>query len=264
SCLIRPGLGAPPVVCAAFYYPERGEPELYCTADLWRPLLALLEDRRRLIVLHNGGFDMCCALEWAPASIRARVRRAVFRAYDDDRILDTMLAQRLVEIETGDKRGKLALDMLCRRYGLDVSKEEAEADGRVVRYSYGRYLNRPLSDYTPKAIAYAKGDPLVTWKLFERILSRGLVSRRALAKMTRTDLALKLVACVGLAADPERVTRLEETARARIAELQEIMLRAGAPKLKRVVDEAGARFEPVLDADGRPVIERFMRWERGK
>lgn len=235
TCLIRSALGAPPVVCAAFYYPERNGPELYCTADLWAPLLALLEDSRRLIILHNGAFDMCCALEWAPAEIRERLRRAIFRAYDEGRILDTMLAQRLVEIETGDKRGKLSLDMLCQRYGLHVSKEECEADGRSVRMSYGRYLGRPLSEYTPKAIAYALGDPIVTWQLFERILSRGLVSRKSLAKMCRTDLALKLVATFGLCADPERVSQLEETARARIADLQAIMLENG-----------------------------FMRWERGK
>jgi hypothetical protein len=146
-----------------------------------------------------------------------------------------MLAQRLVEIETGDKRGKLSLDMLCLRYGLHVEKHETEADGREVRLSYGRYLGRPLSEYTPKAIAYALGDPIVTWRLFERILSRGLVSRKALAKMCRTDLALKLVATFGLKTDPERVWALEQQARARIQDLQGIMLENG-----------------------------FMRWERGK
>ena len=235
TCLIRPGLMSPPVVCTAFYYPERTGPQLYATADQWAPLLELFEDSRRLIVGHNIGFDACCYLEWAPAEIRTRLRRAIFRAYDEDRVLDTMLAQRLVEIETGDKRGKLALDMLCARYGLHVSKEECESDGREVRLSYGRYLGRPLSDYTPKAVAYALGDPTVTWKLFERILSRGLVSRKALGKMARTDLALKLVSAFGLCTDAARVNQLEATAKGRIADLQAIMLENG-----------------------------FMRWERGK
>lgn len=234
TCLIRPGLGAPPVVCTGFYYPERGAPELFATADQWRELLALFEGDR-LILLHNGAFDVCCYLEWCPAEIRDRLRRAIFAAYDADRVLDTMLAQRLVEIETGDKRGKLSLDMLCLRYGLHVEKHETEADGREVRLSYGRYLGRPLSEYTPKAIAYALGDPIITHKLFERILNRGLVSRKALAKMCRTDLALKLVATFGLKTDPERVWALEQQARARIQDLQGIMLENG-----------------------------FMRWERGK
>jgi hypothetical protein len=234
TCLIRPGLGAPPVVCTGFYYPERGAPELFATADQWAQLLELFEGTR-LILLHNGAFDVCCYLEWCPAEIRDRLRRAIFQAYDDDRVLDTMLAQRLVEIETGDKRGKLSLDMLCLRYGLHVEKHETEADGREVRLSYGRYLGRPLSEYTPKAIAYALGDPIITHKLFERILNRGLVSRKALAKMCRTDLALKLVATFGLKTDPERVWALEQQARARIQDLQGIMLENG-----------------------------FMRWERGK
>jgi hypothetical protein len=234
TCLIRPGLGAPPVVCTAFFWPESGA-RLFSTQDQWAHLLCLFEDRRRLVLLHNGAFDVCCYLEWAPAEIRDRLRRAIFRAYDEDRVLDTMLCQRLVEIETGDKRGKLALDMLCLRYGLHVEKHECEDDGREVRLSYGRYLNRPLSEYSPKAVAYALGDPVVTWRLFERIVSRGLVSRKALAKMARTDLALKLVACFGLKTDPERVAKLEVQARERIQTLQAIMLEHG-----------------------------FMRWERSK
>ena len=153
TCLIRPGLGAPPVVCTAFYYPESGA-KLLNTQDQWAELLALFEGSR-LLVLHNGAYDVCCWLEWCPTDLRGRFRRAVFAAYDSDRVLDTMLAQRLVEIETGDKRGKLALDQLCSRYGLFVSKEEREDDGREVRLSYGRYLNKPLSAYTPKAVAYA-------------------------------------------------------------------------------------------------------------
>ena len=233
TCLIRPGLGAPPVVCTAFYYPESGA-KLLNTQDQWAELLALFEGSR-LLVLHNGAYDVCCWLEWCPTDLRGRFRRAVFAAYDSDRVLDTMLAQRLVEIETGDKRGKLALDQLCSRYGLYVSKEEREDDGREVRLSYGRYLNKPLSAYTPKAVAYALGDPVVTWKLFERILTRGLVSRKALAKMARTDLALKLTATFGLKTDPERVAKLEVQARERISTLQDIMLENG-----------------------------FMRWERGK
>ena len=211
-----------------------GAPELFATADQWAQLLELFEGTR-LILLHNGAFDVCCYLEWCPAEIRDRLRRAIFAAYDADRVLDTMLAQRLVEIETGDKRGKLSLDMLCLRYGLHVEKHETEADGREVRLSYGRYLGRPLSEYTPKAIAYALGDPIITHNLFERILNRGLVSRKALAKMCRTDLALKLVATFGLKTDPERVWALEQQARARIQDLQGIMLENG-----------------------------FMRWERGK
>jgi hypothetical protein len=256
TCLIRSALGAPPVVCTAFFWPESG-PAMYATQDQWAQILALFEDERRLIVLHNGAFDVCCYLEWVPSCMRDRLRRAIFRAYEQNRVLDTMLAQRLVEIETGDVRGKLGLDGLCARYGLHVEKHETEDDGREVRLSYGRYLNRPLSEYSPKAIAYAKGDPQVTWKLLERILSRGLVSRAALGKMCRTDLALKLVATFGLKTDPARVDKLEAQAKERIQTLQAIMLENGFP----VTDDQGA---PVLDAAGEQKITPFMRWERGK
>jgi len=219
TCLIRDGLPAPPVVCTAFS--ELGkDPTLYNTQDQWRPLLELF-DGDRLIVLHNGAYDLSCYMDWSPDPA---LRRLIFDAYDADRVLDSMLAQRLVEIETGDGRGKLNLAAVAMRYGLDVPKDIVDEDGRDVRTGYGKFLNRPLSDYPQEYVDYAKNDPYMTLRVFERILSRGLVKRADLAKMGRVHLGLQLTRNFGLRTAPDRVEALEVQARETMTSLQDLML----------------------------------------
>jgi len=136
-----------------------------------------------------------------------------------------MLAQRLVEIETGDVRGKLSLGQTALRYGLEVPKDLVDEDGREVRTGYGRFLNRPLSDYPQVYRDYALNDPYMTLRVFERILARGLVKRADLAKMGRFHLGLTLTSNFGLRTNPERVASLEVQARETMSALQDVMLK---------------------------------------
>lgn len=233
SALIRPALAAPPPVCMSVFRPEgQADPgaRLYGHGE-WQPVFArLLADERISVVGHNFAYDAGLVLQWAP-----ELRVALFAAYDQGRILDTGLAQRLVEIETGDKRGKLSLDQLGARYGLHVDKGAKGEDGENVRLGFGKFLGLPAAALPPAYRDYALGDADATHRLLGRILQRGLVSRRALAKMARSDLALKLVSAYGLVVDPDRVAALEDAARETLTELQ-----------------------------GAMIAEGFMRWERGK
>jgi hypothetical protein len=121
TCLIRKGLCAPPPVTAAFYFHGVGAHAV--GLHEMRAELVRLFTSRKLIVGHNIAYDMCVILEWFPD-----LRELVFEAYDNDRVLDTGLAQRIIEIETGDKRGKLSLEDLCRRYGIPCDKPEERTD----------------------------------------------------------------------------------------------------------------------------------------
>lgn len=229
SCLIRPGLPAPPTVCAAWFFPGRAdEIDLLGHHEISRPLAALLADSRWLIVGHNVAYDFACFLEWYP-----ELRELIFAAYDSDRVLDTMLAQRIVEIETGDKRGKLALDMLCARYGLHVDKHGTDEEDREVRLGFGKFLGMSGRDIPEPYRGYALGDPIVTGKLFERIMSRGLVKRRDLAKLARADLGLKLTSAEGLMCDPERVATLEAQTVERRGLLTQELLKEGLVRFER-------------------------------
>ena len=233
SALIRPALAAPPPVCMSVYRPpgqDDAGARLYGHGE-WQSVLArLLADERLSIVGHNFAYDACLVLQWYPA-----LREPLFAAYDAGRILDTGLAQRLVEIETGDKRGKLALDQLGARYGLHVDKGAKGEDGENVRLGFGKFFGMPAAALPAAYRDYALGDADATHRLLGRILQRGLVSRRALAKMARSDLALKLVSAYGLVVDSARVQALEDAACEILTELQ-----------------------------GAMISEGFMRWERGK
>ena len=250
TCLIRPGLTAPPIVCMTV---ARGEhAEFLPTADVGRRLAELLADERALILGHNVAYDFSCALEWYP-----HLREAIYAAYDADRVLDTLLCQRLIEIETGDMRGKLALDQLCQRYGLHHESKGAIDDetGNAVRLSYGRYLGAPLEAYPPEFVTYAIDDARLTLKLFGRMLQRGLVARRDLAMLCRDDLALKLVAAEGLITDAERVELLEQATIERRGVLQSELLKAGALRLKR--EKGVEKATKTVSAVQRRVAEAF-------
>lgn len=257
SCLIRAGLCAPPIVCMTVARLGDETGRLYPTADVAREFGRLLADEDVLIVGHNVAYDMSLFLEWHP-----ELRELIFRAYEADRVLDTMLCQRLIEIETGDLRGKLSLDMLCLRYGLKHETKGATTDdGDVVRLSYGRYLGAPIEAYPPEFISYACDDALLTLRLFERMLSRGLVARKDLAMLCRDDLALKLVAAEGLMCDGERVALLEAAASERRGVLQTELRAPGAdgePPLLRMKREKGQEVPcKTMSAVRRRVAEAF-------
>jgi hypothetical protein len=220
SCLIRAGLCAPPPTCAAFYRPGQ-QAHGHGLNEMREELVRMLSDRRILIVGHNVAYDFCLLLEWFP-----ELRELIFEAYDDDRVLDTGLAQRIIEIETGDKRGKLSLVDLCRRYGIPCEKP-------VERTDYGRFVGCRFADLPEGHRKYALQDPEVTWLLFKRLIGKNLVRRRDLAELGRNDLALKLVSAFGLCTDAQRVDKLEATAKARLAELQSIMLTEGLMRWER-------------------------------
>lgn len=220
TCLIRKGLCAPPPVSCCIYWPESGA-RGYGLHEMKAAIQTLLLDQRRLLVLHNGAYDFGVICEWFPDLIPL-----VFQAYDDDRVLDTGLIQRIIEIETGDKRGKLSLDDLCRRYGIACEKPAERTD-------FGRFIGVRFDELPEAHRHYALQDPEVTWRLMKRLVEKNLVRRRDLAELARDDLALKMTSAFGLMTDPARVDKLEEQAKARLGELQKIMLEEGLMRWER-------------------------------
>lgn len=244
TTLIRPGLCAPPVVCMTIFDGDRAA--FLPTAEV-EAAFAVMLDSGRLILGHNVAYDFTCALEAWP-----HLRPAIFRAYEEDRVLDTLLTQRIIEIETGDLRGKLALDLLCARYGLRHETKGATTDeGESVRLSYGRYLGAPLEAYQPEFISYAVDDAKLTYELFRRMLQRGLVARADLARLCRADLGLKLVAAEGLRCSGERVGLLQTATAARRDALQTELLSGGLLRRK------GAEVAKSMWAIKKAVAESF-------
>lgn len=221
TCLIRPGLCAPPVTVCSIYRPGLG-PQLFGTYELEREVLQLLEDGWT-IVGHNIAYDMLCLFEWYP-----RLRRPIVKAYEEGRILDTGLLWRIIEICKGDMRGGLALDRLCQMVGLNhQSKHSTDEDGEEIRLGFGKHWGTDLSHLTPAEVEYCQDDVVLCWKLFERIWNQGWATQKDLAKLCRTDLCLKAISAFGLRADPGVVDALEREAQQETAKLAERAIELG-------------------------------------
>jgi hypothetical protein len=225
--LIRPGLCSPPVSVCSIFRPGLG-PQLFGTFELEREVSELL-DSDWIIVGHNIAYDMLCLFEWYP-----RLRKLIIQAYEDGRILDTGLLWRIIEISKGDMRGGLALDRLCQMVGLKhESKHQTDEDGEELRLGFGKHWGTDLSAMTPDEVQYCQDDVVLCWRLFERIWEQGWCTQKDLAKLCRTDFALKAVSGFGLRADPEIVNQLEQQATLELAQLAERCIENGFMRRER-------------------------------
>jgi hypothetical protein len=187
-----------------------------------------------VIVGHNFSYDVCCYLEWCPPELNERLRSVIFKAYEEDRVVDTMLAQRIIQIERGDD-GPLGLAPVSAEYGLHVEKEVEGPDGEEVRTSYGKLLGKPLNEYPEQYTAYALNDPKATRELMIAQINTGMIARADVAMLARDALALELTANAGLTPNEAGIREFEAKAKAELSRLQQVMIDAG-----------------------------FMRWQRGK
>jgi hypothetical protein len=86
----RPGLQCPPVVCLQWATPD-GEAAVETTNQIRDAFAWVLTFDR--IVSHHGPYDFLCIAEWYP-----EFRPAIIQAFEDGRVWDTMIFERLVEI----------------------------------------------------------------------------------------------------------------------------------------------------------------------
>lgn len=151
TALIRPALLAPPPAC--FTWQCRGnEPGIIHARDAERLIEAWLRDDELILVGQNVAYDMGVICEAFP-----RLRPLVFRAYEKDRVTDTMIRQQLLDIAGGIYRGRhigkgvfvkheYTLEALAKRCaGIEVQK-----DGW--RMSYAAFIDTPLADWPKRAL----------------------------------------------------------------------------------------------------------------
>lgn len=221
-----PGMMAPPPVCASTYHPQDGT-RIWVTDEL-PSLCERLGTERTPILWHGGAYDGCVWLEWMPEA----ARKGLWEKYERDEIKDSITTERIIEITTG-VRGKLALDDLARRYGIEVRKS-------CVRTDFGRYYGQPLSSYSREHKRYVSGDAAELWSLYKRQRNRGLVSDSDLGDMVRSDLWLRLSSNYGIRTDPLRVAELERATQEDVDDLTE------------VVQAWGGMRGNILTGEGRP------------
>jgi hypothetical protein len=228
TCLIRPGLCSPPVSVCSIFVPGVG-PSLYGTWQLSNIVRHWLEQPDIVIVGHNIAYDALCLFEWYP-----ELRGLILKAYAENRILDTGLLWRIIEISKGDMRGGLALDRLCKMVGLNhASKHSVDEDEQEIRLGFGKHWGTDLDSMSPEEVSYCQDDVVLCWQLFERIWTQGWATQEDLGKLGRTAFALNSVSAFGLRSDPAIVAKLEEEARAMIDQLSAMAIEKGFMRRER-------------------------------
>jgi hypothetical protein len=200
TLLIAPGLQAPPPVCMSvatsvtdgFVVPTPAARDAF---------VGLLRDPGVTLIGHNLAYDLCCAIAWWDCAAE------VVAALEADRVLDTMLAERLAEIGGATKKGSLALDKVHEYYGL------GELPKGLVRVSYGPLLDQPLAAYSAEQIKYAVDDSLAVLRVRARQVARHRdVHDADVAALLRKLVWLTASRNYGMRTSPDRISGLGKTA----------------------------------------------------
>lgn len=213
TCLIRPGLTAPPLVCFSWYTGE-GDPSIVGWKEAKTILQGWLEDPEVTMILANAAFDMAVVSVQFPD-----LMPLVFQAYADGRIRDILLRQKLIDIAMGcyrmkwDWRGREIPDgyslakLSIRHLGKHLDKD-------TWRTSYAQLREVPLEDWPPGALHYAAEDARSTFDVYKAQNEDPDYS----ALMTdnepfqlRAAWALHLMTAYGIRTDGPAVVELEST-----------------------------------------------------
>lgn len=293
TALIRPGLLAPPPVCLTAYdgnlhaanelpliwhcYLERKGKGL----DSYKFLRHILTDANATIVGANIAFDLAvAATEWPD------LLPLIFAAYDDERVQDVQIREKLSDIAQGQLDGKWIADDtqpegtrfikhlysladVAKRHGLaDRTSEKNDVDGWRLRYWELRHV--PIREWPIAATEYARADAKETWRVYDR-QSRNFEPAilNDAARQAAYHFALHLLSCRGLRTDAEKIIALQRSKRVEYADVRRVLVSHGlirpddtGPKAQRgtrdikaaqarmVAACAAAGIEPTLTEKG--------------
>lgn len=151
------------------------------------------------------------------------LRPKLWLAFEQGRFLDTMVAERTIQIQRG-MPGELSQAALCRKYGVPFQDKDDPAV-QAIRLSFGQFIGaREIPD---AHAAYALGDPTALPCVFDRQFSTGLVDLWDVAELGRQQFALALVGARGFRTDPEHVVKLQAMVTERISMLESIARECG-------------------------------------
>lgn len=151
------------------------------------------------------------------------------QALDANRIVDTIQAERIVEIHR-HQRGGAGLDDLCRKYGYPfVDKSDPET--QAIRLSFGQFIG--ATELPPAHAEYALHDAYAPAVVLERQLSTELVDIEDLGEFCRRAYNGGRVSARGFRTAPDRVERLAEMVDAKLRDLETIAREYGFLRANR-------------------------------
>lgn len=253
--LIAPGLLAPPLVCMTWAWQD-GETGIATKAERPGDVLAAALDSAEILAGANTAFDMAVMLAYAPS-----LTADVFRAYEEGRVLDVQINEKLGDIARGQlggytdgrgvyiKRGYSLAEIVNRRFGKDRSWEKSDPQGWRLRYA--ELDGVTLSEWPAEAVRYAVEDSADTLDVLEDQWSDRAVWGPDAAAQARAYFALHLLSTWGIKTSAEAIARLEAELPLRFRDLTAELERSGLVRGgKRNLKAARARIVEAYHALG--------------
>lgn len=253
-------LMAPPIVCTQWAIHE-GEGNIKSDVVITRRCEEIInwifDEEHEQIWFHNGLYDMACMMEWYP-----KLKRKIWQALTDGRVLDTMWLQRMIQIAKGQVGGPLGLDVVTKLWGVPPPTKEIDATHPDypgitfdVRTSFGLwYMAEEIPD---PWWSYADYDSVATLRLAAHQVAQfcaphpkhkyPVIRLEDLAFIIRQRYGLYLSRTYGLRVDKVAVSDLARAARGAMARLQEAAIHNGflKPQPATRAEIAAGRVAPM-------------------
>lgn len=258
--LIRPGERVPRLVCTSFVSGKHKGILIANPVGLTRSMVWLRDEqvsrstarvnafssssnfwsevlREDEIVGCNIAYDLAVVIRAHP-----ELALSVWKTYDDSRVTDTLLCDKLRYIANGrlqfdptiGKEPHFSLAALAYRHlGLELAKGED-----TWRLRYGELIDLGIEDWPDDALRYSMTDAEVTAKVMESIHYRSPDEWL----QTRAAWALHLMSAWGMTTDPARVQELRRSLEERCREYEAQLRPSG------LVDDRGKRSMAAIRA----------------
>jgi hypothetical protein len=122
------------------------------------------------VVFHNAPFDLAVIHTLAPDL-------DIYEKVEEKAVWDTQLLHRLLVLgsagHTARGRGESDLEHCAETYlGVRLPKDATDADGKLVRKSYGQWLNQDPRDIDDVYLEYLARDAIATWSVYDALRAR--------------------------------------------------------------------------------------------
>ncbi len=239
--LIAPGNQAPHLICLT-WTDDLGEPRIVHWKHAYEIARELIKNAtvENPLVGHNAAFDLCVLAKQFPD-----LMPSIFEAYERDAILDTAVAQKLVDIAKGNERNSYSLASLAALYiGEQLDKD-------TWRLRFGEFKDTSLDEWPQGAKEYALTDAKTTLQIFKAQQQCKLPD---LAAQCRADFALRLASNHGVITDSEAVYKFKEQLVGEFKQIQDLLSNGALLKNQkngfvRDSKKAQQRLELILGKD---------------
>jgi hypothetical protein len=245
TCLIAPGLLAPPLVCVS----TSGGASAHLVS--WREAEELIDGLlyrgTESIVGHNIAYDMAVLGAQFP-----RMLPLIFEAYDADQITDTGVRQKLLDIAGGVYRGFVRTDGKVEKLNYHLADLVKRHLGRELpkegtwRLRYGELRDVPIAAWPEDARRYALDDARATFDVWQAQQPNEAEWLKDQYRQTRYAFWRHLMSAWGLRTDPQAVAELEKTKRSEYDRLARELVAAGLKRANKT-NKKGAHVEGARD-----------------